>query len=135
MLSRSDHTTPPWVHALHRYWADDINHDHRCTRLNPDGECRVWKPVPSYGRGTENDYWSNPCTPHDGPGYSYYRMFDRVYPRPSEFKFRQNQSDRKARAKLRNAKHLAKQVRDFDEFEDWDLPGPRHRHGAAWLIW
>jgi hypothetical protein len=138
-VSRTDKTTPPWVRALHCYWREEIAHDHR------HGECVVWRPRPSTHswrtrRSTdaglpdgEPDYWSCTCHPDDG-GPSYYDMWERAYPRPSEFKFRQKQFSRKHRARLRNARAIAKQMR-IEDFEDFDLPDPRHRHDAAWLVW
>jgi len=121
-VSRTDKTDPAWVRQLHAYQRDEINHDHR------RGECRVWYPEP-VGAFHWTDYT---CYPE---GKSYYSMESRWWPRPSEFKFRQKQFSRKHRARLRNLKHLAKQVRNLEDFEDWDIPTPRHRHDAAWLVW
>lgn len=130
-MSRTDKTTPAWVRELHALWADEINHDHR------HGECVVYRPRGNvvgrrHANADEPCWFDATCHPESK---SYYSMYERQYPRPVAFQWIADEGNRRARTQLRVAKHLAKQVRDFDEFEDWDLPGPRPRHEAAWYVW
>jgi len=135
-VSRTDKTDPAWVRELRAYQRDEIWHDHsrgKCVVWRPRPSCHSWfKRHDSNGLVDEPYYWDCTCHPDSK---SYHDMYERAYSRPSEFKFRAKQFSRKHRARLRNARALAKQVRDFEDFEDWDIPDPRHRHDAAWLVW